>query len=122
MAEQDGKRCERSGSQHQGRGKLGCLDSGGMDGDGGEAEAAGRLLQEGAFATVGLDQMRLAAREEGEHEAWKASTGAQIDQGAGLRWQQGEKLRRIEDVALPEQLGLGSRHEVDARVPANEKG
>src|SRR5262249_19044220 len=72
-----------------------------------------RFTQEGGFAGIGLDQGDVEiGTQGGQHQSGETGAAAQVRQMAGGGWDQGLKLRRIQDVADPDVTQGAPAHEI----------
>lgn len=91
--------------------------------EGGGAEEAGRLAQEGGLALVAFDEVSLAVGQKREDEARKPCPAAEIGESRCGSWQEIGQLGAVEDVPVPELIEVGRGDEVDASRPgAHEVG
>lgn len=81
-----------------------------------EIETRVQLVQKGAFAPVGFDEVDVADLHGGQDGTRKAGAAAEIDQTAPRR-QEGPQLRGIEEVPVPQIRQCREPDQVDPRPP-----
>jgi len=86
-----------------------------------ERHASSGFPQEGSLAGIDLYQGHVEVGSQGrQHQAGKSATAAQIGQRRGFGWDQGCKLRRIQDMPGPDILDRCPANEVDGFLPAQQ--
>lgn len=79
------------------------------------------LVKERGLPLVRFHQMSVAARQEGKDQSWEAAPRAEVYERSVVGWKQAGKLRRVENMALPDFGGPGAPDQVDAGIPALEQ-
>ena len=100
--------------------RLAEFDARCMNASGGACDAD-CLAQERGLALIRFDQVERHSGGEGQDQARKACTGAEIDGAIRAREHQRGELQRIGDVAIPKQRLISRRHQVDRSVPAEQQ-
>ena len=86
----------------------------------GNPELAGGFAKEHGLALVAFDQMDVGHAKQRQDEAREAGAAAEVDKGAGARWQKRPELGRVEEMPAPDIVqGLGA-DQVDRLLPFDE--
>ncbi len=117
---QIGQAGERAGAQYVGTERAESLNAVVEDFDV-ERERAYNLFQEQALAPITLHKCdRPVRRCDGDYEARKASTTAEIDPRT-FEWCKIQKLQRIRNMTVLEIVECRTTHEIDAGIPLSKQ-